>query len=84
MSVLQQQRGIPGGKTQAAGVMHASDDSKFTVGDQQWEVDDSRTSATDLLNFTGDYLPNSSFVAITAVPEPSTLVLATLGTALAA
>lgn len=36
------------------------------------------------ISFAGDYLPNSSFVAITAVPEPSTLVLAALGTALVA
>lgn len=36
------------------------------------------------LSFAGDYLPDSSFVAITAVPEPSTLVLAAFGTALAA
>jgi len=28
-----------------------------------------------LANFTSDYLPNSSFVAITAVPEPGTLAL---------
>jgi len=39
---------------------------------------------TGLANFMGDYLPNSSFVAITAVPEPSTLVLAAFGTVLTA
>ena len=32
---------------------------------------------------TGDYLPVSSFVAITAVPEPSTLVLLGIGGILA-
>ncbi|MCX7413903.1 MAG: autotransporter-associated beta strand repeat-containing protein [Planctomycetia bacterium] len=36
------------------------------------------------LNFTDDYLPSSSFVTVTAVPEPSTLLLAALGTNLAA
>ena len=56
----------------------------FFVGTQQWEIDYNRTSATGLANFTGDYLPNSSFVAITAVPEPSTLVLMAIGAGLAA
>ena len=28
-------------------------------------------SSAGLANFTGDHLPNSSFVAITAVPEPA-------------
>jgi len=53
------------------------------VGDQQWEIDYNRTSPTGLANFTGDYLPSSSFVAITAVPEPSTVVLMVIGTGLA-
>ena len=56
---------------------------RFTVGSQQWEIDYNRTSPTDLANFSGDYLQNSSFVAITAVPEPSTLVLMAIGAALA-
>lgn len=51
------------------------------VGDQQWEIDYNRTDATDLANFTGDYLPSSSFVAITAVPEPSTYATALAGLA---
>lgn len=55
-----------------------TDGERFMVGSQQWEIDYNRTSATGLANFTGDYLPNSSFVAITAVPEPSTLLLAGL------
>lgn len=38
-----------------------------------------RTSSPGLDNFTGDYLPSSSFVAVTAVPEPSTLVLVAIG-----
>ena len=46
--------------------------------------DYNRTSPTGLLNFTGDYLPSSNFVAITAVPEPSTLVLMAIGAGLAA
>jgi hypothetical protein len=55
----------------------------FFVGTQQWEIDYNRTTSEGLANFTGDYV-GSNFVAITAVPEPSTLVLAALGTALAA
>ncbi|MBM4010705.1 MAG: PEP-CTERM sorting domain-containing protein [Planctomycetes bacterium] len=61
-----------------------ADGSRFAVGSQQWKIDYNRTSAAGLANFTGDYLPNSSFVAITAVPEPSTLVLTALGVGLAA
>ena len=61
-----------------------TDGAQFMVGEQQWEIDYNRTSPTGLLNFTGDYLPSSNFVAITAVPEPSTLVLAALGVCLAA
>ncbi|MFM8414796.1 MAG: PEP-CTERM sorting domain-containing protein, partial [Planctomycetota bacterium] len=52
-----------------------ADGSRFTVGSQEWEIDYNRTSAAGLANFTGDYLPTSSFVTITAVPEPGTLVL---------
>jgi len=58
-----------------------TDGSRFTVGTQQWEIDYNASAGG--LNFTGDYLPTSRFVVITAVPEPSTLVLAGLGTALA-
>ncbi|MFM9013634.1 MAG: PEP-CTERM sorting domain-containing protein, partial [Gemmatimonadota bacterium] len=61
-----------------------ADDSRFTVGSQTWEIDYNRTSAAGLDNFTGDYLPSSSFVAITAVPEPSTWVMAAVGIAGAA
>ena len=61
-----------------------SDGEMFTVGTQQWEIDYDRTDATGLANFTGDYLPSSSFVAITAVPEPSTFVLMAIGAGLAA
>ena len=35
-------------------------------------------------NFTADYLPSSSFVTVTAVPEPGTLALAALVAGLAA
>lgn len=35
-----------------------------------WEFDYNRTSAAGLTNFTADYLPSSSFVTVTAVPEP--------------
>ena len=57
------------------------DGGRFTVGSQQWEIDYNRTSTTDLANFTTDYLPTSSFVAITAVPEPSTYAMALAGLA---
>ena len=59
------------------------DGGRFTVGSQEWEIDYNRTSSAGLDNFTADYLPSSSFVAITAVPEPSTLVLLAIGTGLA-
>ena len=61
-----------------------SDGERFMVGSQQWEIDYDRTSSAGLATFTGDYLANSSFVAITAVPEPSTLALGGLGVALLA
>jgi autotransporter-associated beta strand protein len=61
-----------------------SDGERFMVGEQQWEIDYNRTSSVGLANFTGDYLPSSNFVAITAVPEPSTLVLMAIGAGLAA
>ncbi|MFY8220993.1 MAG: PEP-CTERM sorting domain-containing protein, partial [Pirellulales bacterium] len=60
-----------------------ADGSRFLVGDQQWEIDYNRTSPTGLANFTSDYLPESRFVAITAVPEPSALVLLGIGGVLA-
>ena len=60
-----------------------SDGERFVVGTQLWEIDYNRTSLAGLANFTGDYLPSSSFVAITAVPEPAALVLAACGTVLA-
>lgn len=60
-----------------------ADGSRFFVGSQQWEIDYNRTSAAGLANFTGDYLPTSSFVAITAVPEPATLMLVAIGAGLA-
>ena len=60
-----------------------ADGSKFMVGSQQWEIDYNRTSTTGLANFPGDYV-SGSFVAVTAVPEPSTLLLVGIGTALTA
>ena len=61
-----------------------TDGARFFVGGQEWQIDYNRTSATGLDNFTGDYLPSSSFVVITAVPEPSTAGLAAAGAAVAA
>jgi autotransporter-associated beta strand protein len=56
-----------------------ADGAWFLVGSQKWEIDYNRTSSTGLDNFTGDYLPASSFVTITAVPEPSASVLLAVG-----
>jgi len=53
--------------------------SRFTAGSQLWEI--TYNSPSGGLNFTGDYLPNSSFVIVTAVPEPSTLALLAAGIA---
>jgi autotransporter-associated beta strand protein len=58
-----------------------ADESTFSVGGQQWQIDYNRTSSAGLDNFTGDYLSSSSFVTITAVPEPSTCVMALAGLA---
>jgi autotransporter-associated beta strand protein len=58
-----------------------ADGSRFFVGSQEWEIDYNRTSTTGLANYTGDYLPSSSFVAITAVPEPTTCLIALVGLA---
>ena len=62
------------------GTNELSDGERFSVGSQLWEIDYNRTSSTGLDNFTADYLPSSSFVTVTAVPEPSTIALAGLGT----
>lgn len=58
------------------------DGSRFSVGSQLWEIDYNSTTAG--LNFTSDYLPSSSFVTVTAVPEPATLVLIAAAAGLAA
>ena len=58
-----------------------ADGGTFSVGGQQWLIDYDRTSAAGLTNFTGDYLPSSNFVTITAVPEPRTCVMALAGIA---
>ncbi|MFM7207285.1 MAG: autotransporter-associated beta strand repeat-containing protein [Planctomycetaceae bacterium] len=57
------------------------DGGTFTVGTQQWLIDYDRTSSAGLDNFTGDHLPSSTFVAITAVPEPSIYAMAFAGIA---
>jgi autotransporter-associated beta strand protein len=56
-----------------------TDGSRFTVAGQEWEIAYGRTSPAGLDNFSGDYLPDSKFVAITAVPEPASLGLAATG-----
>ena len=56
-----------------------SDGERFTAGSQMWEIDYNASTGGD--NFTADYLPSSSFVTVTAVPEPSTCVMALAGLA---
>ena len=67
-----------------------SDGEQFSVGNQEWRIDYNyvynTASPTTIrpLNFQGDYQPASgtqTFVAITAVPEPSTYCLALAGLA---
>ena len=58
-----------------------ADGDQFMVGSQQWQIDYNRTSVAGIDNFTSDYLANSKFVAITAVPEPSTCIMAVAGLA---
>jgi len=49
---------------------------------QAWEIDSNASAGG--LTFTGDYLPSSSFVTITAVPEPGRPALAAAAVGLAA
>jgi autotransporter-associated beta strand protein len=58
-----------------------ADGSRFSVGSQWWEIDYNSSTGGD--NFTSDYLPSSSFVTVTAVPEPGTLALLGIGGVLA-
>ena len=55
--------------------------SRFMAGAQEWQIDYDRASAAGIDNFTGNYLPSSSFVTITAVPEPSACAMALAGLA---
>lgn len=64
--------------------------SRFLFGGQQWKIDYdyayNPTNPTTLrpLNYQGDFLPTSgtqTFVAITAVPEPATCIMALAGLA---
>ena len=67
-----------------------ADGSRFSVGSQEWEIDynyaynTANPTTTRPLNFQSDYAPASgtqTFVTITAVPEPATLVLLAAGVA---
>lgn len=59
-----------------------ADGSSFEVDGQLWQID--YDSSTGGLNYTGDYQASSSFVTVTAVPEPSTLVMVSLASMVAA
>ena len=59
-----------------------ADGSQFQAGSQWWEIDYNSSTGGD--NFTSDYLPSSSFVTVTAVPEPGTFALVGIGAGLAA
>lgn len=50
-----------------------ADGGTFKVGSQDWEIH--YNSPTGGSNYTGDYLPSSSFVTVAVVPEPSTKVV---------
>ena len=56
-----------------------ADGSRFTVGSKEWLID--YNSSTGGLDYTADYLPSSSFVTVTAVPEPTSLAIAAFGLA---
>jgi len=65
-----------------------ADGSVFSVGSQQWQIDydyaynTANPTTIRPLNFQSDYAPASgtqTFVTITAVPEPATLVLLAAG-----
>jgi len=54
-----------------------ADGGTFTAGLNTWQIDYNASSGG--LNFNGDFLPSSSFVNITAVPEPRAALLGGLG-----
>lgn len=54
-----------------------ADGGIFTVGDQLWRID--YDAAGGGLNFASEYAPESQFVNIVAVPEPSTYALLLAG-----
>ena len=58
-----------------------ADGGMFSLAGQLWTIDYDATSGG--LNFSGEYLPASSFVNIATVPEPSACALAAVGFGLA-
>ena len=54
-----------------------ADEGTFSVGHQLWRID--YDAAVGGLNFAGGYVPDSHFVNIVAVPEPTTGVLLLAG-----
>lgn len=56
-----------------------ADDSTFSFNGQSWQIDYNASSGGS--NFSSEYLGSSSFVNITAVPEPGTWALIGLGSA---
>lgn len=64
------------------GASEIADGGTFMVGNNTWQLDYNATSGGS--NFSGQYLPTSSFVNIVAVPEPGTLALLACGGAIGA
>lgn len=54
-----------------------NDGDTFSFNGQTWEIDYNATVGG--VNFSGEYLPSSNFVNMTAVPEPSAWILAAFG-----
>ena len=54
-----------------------ADGGMFTVGSQSWMIDYDASGGG--VNFSGEYVPNSSFVNIAAVPEPTSWAMLVAG-----
>jgi len=68
------------------GTNELADGERFTVGSQVWEIDyDYQIGGRNIqpLNFTTSQNTGGSYVTVTAVPEPGTLMLTAIGAGLA-